>query len=280
MSRNSQDRLGSQAPSADPPIPAPSTSSQLEFVVPTEFVELPSKGLLYPEGHPLCGISEVEVKFMTAKEEDILTDKVLLKKGLALDRLMSNIILDKTINPDMLLTGDRTAIMIAARKSAYGPEYDTKTVCPVCFSHGRHTFDLDSAEVRFNQGKDVASIDDDMAIRVTTPRSKVKVALRFMTGHDEKKILEKQNNNKRLKLPENSLINQLRTIIVSVNDNTDRRYINSFIDAMPAFDSRYIRDIYQKNNPTIQLKEEYVCGECNATSMVDVPFTTDFFWPQ
>ena len=228
----------------------------------------------------MCGISEVEVKFMTAKEEDILTDKVLLKKGLALDRLMSNIILDKTINPDMLLTGDRTAIMIAARKSAYGPEYDTKTVCPVCFSHGRHTFDLDSAEVRFNQGKDVASIDDDMAIRVTTPRSKVKVALRFMTGHDEKKILEKQNNNKRLKLPENSLINQLRTIIVSVNDNTDRRYINSFIDAMPAFDSRYIRDIYQKNNPTIQLKEEYVCGECNATSMVDVPFTTDFFWPQ
>lgn len=280
MSRNSQDRLGSQAPSADPPIPAPSTSSQLEFVVPTEFVELPSKGLLYPEGHPLCEVSEVEIKFMTAKEEDILTDKVLLKKGLALDRLMSNIILDKSINPDMLLTGDRTAIMIAARKSAYGPEYDTKTVCPVCFSHGRHTFDLDNAEVRFNQGKDVASIDDNMTIRVTTPRSKVKVALKFMTGHDEKKILEKQNNNKRLKLPENSLINQLRTIIVSVNDNTDRRYINSFIDAMPAFDSRYIRDIYQKNNPTIQLKEEYVCGECNATSMVDVPFTTDFFWPQ
>lgn len=280
MSRNSQDRLGSQAPSADPPIPAPSTSSQLEFVVPTEFVELPSRGLLYPEGHPLREVSEVEIKFMTAKEEDILTDKVLLKKGLALDRLMSNIILDKTINPDMLLTGDRTAIMIAARKSAYGPEYDTKTVCPVCFSHGRHTFDLDNAEVRFNQGKDVASIDDNMTIRVTTPRSKVKVALKFMTGHDEKKILEKQNNNKRLKLPENSLINQLRTIIVSANDNTDRRYINSFIDAMPAFDSRYIRDIYQKNNPTIQLKEEYVCGECNATSMVDVPFTTDFFWPQ
>ena len=280
MPRNNQDRLGSQAPSADPPIPAPSTPSQLEFVVPTEFVELPSKGLLYPEGHPLCEVSEVEIKFMTAKEEDILTDKVLLKKGLALDRLMSNIILDKTINPDMLLTGDRTAIMIAARKSAYGPEYDTKTVCPVCFSHGRHTFDLDNAEVRFNQGKDVASIDDNMTIRVTTPRSKVKVALKFMTGHDEKKILEKQNNNKRLKLPENSLINQLRTIIVSVNDNTDRRYINSFIDAMPAFDSRYIRDIYQKNNPTIQLKEEYVCGECNATSMVDVPFTTDFFWPQ
>ena len=122
MSRNNQDRLGSQAPSADPPIPATSTPNQLEFVVPTEFVELPSRGLLYPEGHPLCGVSEIEIKFMTAKEEDILTDKVLLKKGLALDRLMSNIILDKSINPDTLLTGDRTAIMIAARRSAYGSE--------------------------------------------------------------------------------------------------------------------------------------------------------------
>lgn len=278
MSRNNQDRLGPQVQSEDSP--PQETNNQLQFVVPTEFVELPSAGLLYPEGHPLKGQAEIEIKYMTAKEEDILTDKVLLKKGIAIDRMMANIIVDRNIKPHMILSGDRTAIMIAARKSAYGPEYDTKVACPSCFSQGRHAFNLENTKLKFNSGEDVAHINEEKHIVVTAPRSKAKLELKLLTGADERSILDAQNNNKRLKLPESNLITQLRTIIVSVNGNRDRHYIGSFIDVMPAYDSKYIRDIYKKNTPTAELKEEYVCGECGASTEVDVPFTTDFFWPK
>jgi len=268
-----------QAPSDDS-TPQPATNNQLQFVVPTEFVELPSKGLFYPPDHPLNCKEEIEIRYMTAKEEDILTDKVLLKKGIAIDRMMANIIVDKTIKPHTLLSGDRTAIMIAARKSAYGPEYDTKVACPSCFSQGRHTFNLENAQNKFNLGEDVAHINSNLNITITTPRTKAELELRLMTGADEKRIIDDQNNNKKHNLPENNLINQLRAIIVSVNGNKDRQYINSFIEVVPAFDSKYIREVYKKNSPNAVLKEEYVCGECGASNTLDVPFTTDFFWPK
>lgn len=277
MSRNNQDRLGSQAPSADPP---PQPASELQFVVPTEFVELPSKGLFYPDDHPLKGQEEIEIKYMTAKEEDILTDKVLLKKGVAIDRMMSNIIVNKAIKPHTLLSGDRTAIMIAARKSAYGSNYETKVTCPSCYSRGKHSFDLDKTKNRFNLGGNIVRINEEMLLEFVAPRSKAKLELRLMTGADERKIIDMQNRNKKLNLPESNLISQLRAIIVSVNGNRDPHYINSFIEAMPAFDSKHIRNIYKHNTPTAELKEEYVCGECGASTEIDVPFTTDFFWPK
>lgn len=277
MTRNNQDRLNSQVQSADPP---QEVKKELQFVVPTEFVELPSKGLLYPEGHPLKGKEEIEIRLMTAKEEDILTDKTLLKKGVAIDRMMANIILDKTVKPHTLLSGDRTAIMIAARKSAYGAEYDTKIACPVCFSQGRHVFDLENVENVFSSGKNTHPFNERMNLVVTTPKTKAELELRMLTGADEKRMLDVQNNNKKLKLPENALINQLRILIVSVNGNEDRQYINSFIDIIPAYDSKFIREVVKHNTPTTELKEEYVCGECGASTEIDVPFTTDFFWPK
>ena len=134
MSRNS-DRLGAQSvqSSAPPPqITQNNDANPFSFVVPTEFVELPSKGKYYPEHHPLHNQETIELKHMTAKEEDILTSRALLKKGVALDRLLDSIIIDKRIKGENLFVGDRNAILLAARISGYGSDYSTKITCPSC----------------------------------------------------------------------------------------------------------------------------------------------------
>jgi hypothetical protein len=114
LSRN-QDRVGgTQQQDTSPPAHIMGEGG-FSFVVPTEFVELPSGGRYYHEGHPLHGESAIEIKQMTAKEEDMLTSKTLLKKGVALDRVISSLIVNKAIDPDSLLVGDRNAIIVSTR---------------------------------------------------------------------------------------------------------------------------------------------------------------------
>ena len=110
---------------------APQMPNPMDFVTPTQFVDLPSKGR-YPEGHPLKGKDSIEIRYMTAKDEDVLTNRSLLKKGLAIDRLIRNLIVDKSVNGRHLYAGDRNAIIVFARASAYGADYRAKIQCPNC----------------------------------------------------------------------------------------------------------------------------------------------------
>ena len=123
MARN-RDRLGGgRPPDADSPPPNVMQDNQTEgfsFVVPTDFVELPSQGKYYPENHPLHGQESIEIKQMTAKEEDILTSRTLLRKGIALDRVLQSVILNKNVNTDSMLVGDRNAIIVAMRIAGFG----------------------------------------------------------------------------------------------------------------------------------------------------------------
>ena len=114
--RNNDDRLGTNEEHSTPLAP-------LEFVVPTSFVKLPSGGKFYPEGHPLCNQDTVEIKEMTAKEEDILSSRALIEKGVAVDRLVDSLLMDKRIKCDSLVVGDKNAIIVQARISAYGSDY-------------------------------------------------------------------------------------------------------------------------------------------------------------
>ena len=143
MSRN-KDRLGgSQHQDTQPP----AQTGGFSFVVPTEFVELPSQGRFYPQGHPLHGQDSIEIRQMTAKEEDMLTSRTLLKKGVALDRVISSLIVNKAIDPDSLLVGDRNAIIISTRVSGYGNMYETKVSCPACGTTQEYSFDLNQANI-------------------------------------------------------------------------------------------------------------------------------------
>jgi hypothetical protein len=58
-----------------------------KFNFPTETIELPSKGLLYPKDNPLSS-GKIEIRYMTAAHEDILTNQSYIEKGTVLDKLM------------------------------------------------------------------------------------------------------------------------------------------------------------------------------------------------
>ena len=151
MSRN-EDRLGLGTNPNPDQSPAPAASSggpAFSWSVPTEFVELPSQGIFYPAGHPLAGQKTVEIRYMTAKEEDILTSRSLLKEGVALDRMLQNILVNSAIDISSLLVGDKNALLVAARRTGYGPEYETRVACPACDTSQEYSFDI-SAEAGRN----------------------------------------------------------------------------------------------------------------------------------
>ena len=288
MSRNNEERTGTHSIHSEPPpqvvqeqLANFNQSNSLAFVVPTEFVELPSRGLLYAEGHPLCNQECIEIKHMTAKEEDILSDKALLKKGLAIDRFLRSIIINRDIKVDSLLVGDKNAILVAARINGYGAEYDTKVICPVCFSHGRHTFNLDKQEISSLAGLEELGVQQTQqgTFVFGLPKSGVEIECRLLTGVEEKKLTQTAEKRKKQKLPSRDFTAQLRTIIVSIDGNEEPGFINSFVENMPAADSRHLRSTYQRCVPNVELKDTFTCDECGAETELEVPFTTDFFWP-
>jgi len=278
--RNNEDRVA--APPSDNPTPHMAVQeSGFSFATPTEFVELPSGGTFYPEGHPLHNEGTVEIKYMTAKDEDILTSPSLLKKGLAVDRLVKNILVDKNIDPGSLLVGDKNAILIAARITGYGESYAASVTCPVCAMTGIHEFDL-------SQMRTYVPDFDELGVSPTgngeyslqLPKCGVEVTFRALTGRDEKNLLMIGERKKKQNLPETTLTDQFRATIAAVNGNREQNYINQFIDVMPAMDSRLLRSTYAKTIPNVNMGQTYTCESCGSEEEVTMPFTAEFFWPK
>ena len=292
--RNNMDRLGAKGTGGDPPVlptdnsdstnkpPDTPPSAQMSFATPTEFADLPSGGKFYPEGHPLHNKDSVEIRYMTAKEEDILSSKTLIRKGVVLDRLLQSVLVDKNINPDDLLIGDKNALIVAVRVTGYGSEYATSVTCPVCSNIADHVFDLENGEI--NSGDNFGDFDlkktDDGTFVVKTPASEANVEFRLLIGQDEKSFVKIEANRKKHNLPETSLSDQLRAMIVSVNGNSDPTYIQSFIEHAPAKDSSCVRRAYLQVNPNIDLSQLYDCPGCGFTSLLEVPLSADIFWPK
>ena len=277
--RNNEARLG-EMPEERADLSTESTGPKpLSFAAPTEMVELPSGGKLYPEGHPLHGVESVEIKFMTAKEEDILTSQSLLKKGVALDRLLESVIVQPKVKPDDLLIGDKNAIIVAARITGYGSNYETSVACPACGERSRFEFDLEDARVvKGGDAEDVVSTDRG-TVKFALPTSKWQVEVRHLTGKDEKVMSKSLEKRKKHKLPENSVTEQFKLIIVSIEGHEDRHTIERAIDSMPASDSRFLRKKYEEISPNLDLTQDFTCVHCDAEASMEVPFNTEFFWP-
>tara|TARA_Y100001973_G_scaffold78798_1_gene115716 strand:+ start:173 stop:1036 length:864 start_codon:yes stop_codon:yes gene_type:complete len=286
MSRNNDERSGA-LPSAEAPVAAVAAQQQnssigLNFVVPTEHVELPSKGQFYPEGHPLHKVETLEIKHMTAKEEDILTSRTLLKKGLAIDRLLQSIIVNKKINPDDLFVGDKNAIIVAARQSAYGDEYATNVTCQVCGETTPFTFNLSQGTCIHPDdalGSDF-TMTDQGTFNIVLPKTGYTAEVRLLSGKDEKWLTRSMEQKKKARINESTLTDQMRLFIVSVNGVKDKTQINQFINVMPAADSRHLRNVYKQLSPNIDLTQDFACQACGAETKMEVPFTADFFWPK
>ena len=281
MSRNKERLGGVQQPDTNPPPQAmQADTGGFSFVVPTEFVELPSGGKFYPEGHPLHGEESIEIRQMTAKEEDILTSRTLLKKGVALDRVIENLIVNKRIDPDSLLVGDRNAIIIATRVSGYGNMYETKVTCPSCAESQQYNFNLNEANIY--DGQDLEKLDvidnKDGTFNIVLPKTGLTVTFKLLCGKDEKTLMSGIQSDRKRK-NERTVTRQLVNTVVAVNGDSSADAINYLIENIPSMDSRHIRLSYRLAAPNIDLAQYFECSECEYTQDMEVPLTADFFWP-
>tara|TARA_R100000808_G_C2148673_1_gene156848 strand:- start:2164 stop:3030 length:867 start_codon:yes stop_codon:yes gene_type:complete len=285
--RNNEERSGVKDFAPDLPIPPivqdkPEQEHAFSFTLPTQFVELPSRGRYYPEGHPLHGRESIEIRYMIAKDEDILSSKTLLKKGVAIDRFLQNIIMDKSIRLDDMLVGDKNALMIAARITGYGESYETKVTCPSCAGVSEYDFNLLLCPI--NHAEDYDSyglkVDPEGYFLLKLPISGVEVKFRLLRGNDEKKISSMVTRKKKNKLPESIVTDLFKSLIVSVNGDERPGLISNFINVMPARDSRFLREAYEASMPTIDMSHEFLCEHCGSETILEVPLNAEFFWPK
>ena len=286
MARNNRERTGGSQKANTSPASVNAGSQDsgpLSFSIPTEFVELPSEGRIYPEDHPLYGHGQIEIRHMTAKDEDILSSRSLLKQGVALDRLLKSIIVDKSIVPETLYVGDKNAILVAARISSYGADYNTRIICPTCYTHQEVSFDLDEQSVYHGdnyKNYDIQPTPEGTYI-IKIPVMGLDIEVRLLTGRQENHLAAQAAKRKKNKQIETTTTDQFKVIIVSVNGNREQNKISSLIDFMPAKDARYLRSAYECINPKLDLKQHFECDSCGfETEGLEVPFTTDFFWPK
>jgi hypothetical protein len=283
LSRN-KDRLGStgaQATHAPPPQAMQDGGGGFSFVVPTEFVELPSKGRYYPENHPLHNEDTIEIKQMTAKEEDMLTSRALLKKGIAIDRVMKSLIINKAIDPQSLLVGDRNAIMVALRISGYGNEYTTNVTCPACSATQKYSFDLNDVLVEEGKVLEELSVSElgDGFFKTLLPKTECEVVFRLLTGAQEKTLVTQLENARKRNKEENTITTQLKLLTVSVNGDDSRATLDYFANNVPSLDAAHLRAAFSTASPNIDLTQHFACEECGHSQDMEVPLNADFFWP-
>jgi len=237
-----------------------------EFKIPTEMVDLPSKGLLYPEGNPLAE-GKVEMKYMTAKEEDILTNQAYIKQGIVLDKLLQSLIVTK-INYDDLIVGDKNALMVAARVLGYGKDYD------FVYDDESYVVDLSAIENKVFDESLIKKGTNEFSY--TLPNSGNLVTFKILTAGDDKKIDAELAGLKKINKDSSpELSTRLKYIITSINGDREAKTIRDFVDNhLLARDSRLLREYIRQVQPDVNLTFTTTSGE-----EVAIPVNLSFFWP-
>ena len=248
------------------------------FEIPVETVPLPSGGKCYDADHPLSGKDTVEIRAMTAREEDILTSKALIKKGTVISHLIRSCVIDKRINPDTLLAGDRNALMVALRVTGYGVDYKVEVDCPACGERSKHNFNLGELPVKRLE-MDPIAIGTNV-FEATLPVTKATVRFKLLTGADEQEIMTMSERRKKQgQRAENLVTQRLKYSIVSANGITDKSKLDMMVSNLPARDSLYLRKHIDNNEPGIEMKAWMDCPACLEHSEVRLPLGAAFFWP-
>ena len=238
-----------------------------KFSFPTETVDLPSKGLIYSESSPLSS-GKVEMKYMTAKEEDILTNQAYIQKGTVLDKLLESLIVTKGINVKDLIVGDKNALFVAARVLGYGKDYSFN------YNDEKITIDLSVLENKlFDESQITKGINE---FSYTLPHSKNQITYKLLTGHDESNVDKEIEGLKKINKdfsPE--LSTRLKYMITSVEGNRDFKSIREFVDNfLLAKDSRALREHVKQTQPDVDLTFTTDSG-----LEVAIPIGISFFWP-
>ena len=251
--------------------------SESKFTVPTEMVDLPSKGLLYPKDSPLSA-GQIEIKYMTAREEDILTNANLLRQGLAIEKMLKSII--KTpIDYEDLILGDRNAILIAARILAYGKDYAFNYFNPNTMESEVVNGDLQSVKYKT---VDTALFNEKNEFSFELPFTKNTITFKAITVAEDRKIDDEMKGMKK-NLGEAApglLTTKLKHQITSINGDYSTKTVRDFIDsgALLSKDSLPLRKYIESIIPDIDTQITFTTkgGEEVTT---DMPMTAEFFFP-
>ena len=242
-----------------------------KFQLPTETVELPSKGLLYAKDSPLAS-GTIEMKYMTAKEEDILTNANYLNNGTAIDKLLRSLVVDKKIRYNDLLVGDKNAMMVAARVLSYGKDYIFS------YNNEEHTVDLSTLKLKYADEKIIKDRKNEFLFKLPNTDNTVTFKL---FNHDDEQAIEKEIAGLRKidKKSSSASSTRLKYMITSVNGLTEQKDIREFVDNyMLAKDARELRKYYNEIAPDVEFTTTIV-NEDGGEEDITIPITLKFFWP-
>jgi hypothetical protein len=248
-----------------------------ENTFPTEVITLPSEGKCYPESNPLSK-GTIEIKYMTAKEEEILTSQNLIKKGIVLDKLFESIIVDKSINVDDIILGDKNAIMLATRILGYGSQYKFELT----------TDDGETEEISVDLSKvqtkevDVNKLNRDNRYKFKTPTTNTEIEFKILTHGDEKaidadvKAMQRLNKN----AGSSELTTRYRYMITSVDGKSDSRTIVDFINnRFLTRDTKAFREYLKDLTPDVKMEFDYENPITGETEVRSITMGVGFFWP-
>ena len=249
--------------------------SEQKFDFPTHLLDLPSKGLVYPKDHPLSK-GQIEIKYMTAKEEDILSSQNLIKKGIVIDKLFESIIVDKRVNPDDIVIGDKNAIILATRVLGYGPDYPVEIYSSRKDDIIKTTLDLSSVSTK---EVDYSLFENKNEFKFQTPIGKQNITFKILTHGDEKSIdkdlvaLQKLNSD-----TASDITTRLRYMITSVEGDSNIATIGKFVNGLLARDSRALRDYVRSISPDMDMNFTYT-HEDGEEEILPITLGVGFFWP-
>jgi len=239
-----------------------------EYKFPTETAELPSKGLIYPSDSPLRS-GKVEMKYMTAREEDILTNQAFIQQGVVLDKLLKALTLDK-FDIKTLFPGDKNALIVASRVLGYGKDYS--------FTIGKNDYSVDLSTLE-NKTFDESLITSNGTFKFTLPSSENEIEFKFLTELDEGKIAQEIEGFQKInKNSSSEVTTRLKHQIISINGSSEKNDIREFVDTMLlASDSRALRIYIKEISPDVNLSTTV---EVNGKEEeIDIPINLNFFWP-
>jgi len=238
-----------------------------DFKFPTEMVDLPSKGIVYPKDHPLSS-GKIEIKYMTAREEDILSNQSYISKGIVLDKLLQSLIVTKDVKIDDLIVGDKNAVFIVARVLGYGKIYN------VNIKGQEHQIDLTELDNREFDTKGLTQGINEFSYTIESTGTML--TYKILNGKDEKAIEREIAGLKKINKESSAdLTTRLKHIITSVDGKDEKKDIRDFVDNyLLARDSRAFREHIKNTQPDVNLEYVLESGE-----EVAVPIGLNFFWP-
>jgi hypothetical protein len=241
-----------------------------KFKLPTEVVELPSKGKLYPADSPLAS-GKVEMKYLTAKEEDILTNANYIRQGIVIDKLLKSLLVTD-VNYDDILVGDKNAMMVAARILAYGKDYEFE------YDGVKQIADLSKIEPKPLAPELESATENEFSF--TLPSTGNILTFKLLTHGEDVKIDQEVKGLQRInKDSVNDVTVRFAHLVTSINGSRDQKDIRDFVNNyFLAIDAREFRKYYNRLNPDLDLSITLVNsnGEEEDT---DLPIGLTFFWP-